>query len=355
MNVEPCDGLTRMLIVGFSRPGHMGDYLARAAARLGVDSRIMDAGEAESRTRVGRAIAWRYQGKKPGRIGAFGDRVIRECQRDRYNLVLTTGIAPLEKLHIGSLRALGATVVNYSTDDPWNPNLIRPWFQSTMPCYNGVFTTRRANVKEFRRAGVGFVEYLPFGYDEEIHRPALPKDQIAPESDVLFVGGCDDDRLPIISALIDEGLNLALFGGYWNRHRKTRPHWRGLVDQQVIRAASASTRVCLCLVRRANRDEHVMRSFEAAAIGGCILAEDTSDHRLLFGKGARYFKDTVALVREAKELLKNGEARVALTRQLQDVMNNVGHLHTYASRLRRIIDVSLDYRREGGDRGHSFI
>ncbi len=62
-------------------------------------------------------------------------------------------------------------------------------------------------------------------------------------------------------------------------HPITRANWRGVADQDTIRSASAAARVCLCLVRRANRDGHVMRSFEAAVIGGCILAQDTADHR----------------------------------------------------------------------------
>ena len=160
-------------------------------------------------------------------------------------------------------------------------------------------------------------------------------------SDVLFVGGCDSDRLYLISAIIDAGLDVALFGGYWNRHSKTRSHWRGIADQDTIRSASASTRVCLCLVRRANRDGHVMRSFEAAAIGGCILAEDTADHRELFGtenQTVRYFQTVEQLIQQAKSLVGDAEARRRLSVQLREKL--AGGKHTYVDRLSAMLRLS---------------
>jgi spore maturation protein CgeB len=158
---------------------------------------------------------------------------------------------------------------------------------------------------------------------------------------VLFVGGCDADRLPLIGALIDAGLSVALFGGYWNRHSKTRPYWRGMADQDTIRAASAAARVCLCLVRRANRDGHVMRSFEAAAIGGCILAEDTADHRELFGPqdhAVRYFRTMAEMVQQAKMLVADAEMRRRLSFELRKRLR-LGS-HTYADRLAEMLRLS---------------
>src|SRR5262249_2511280 len=153
-------------------------------------------------------------------------------------------------------------------------------------------------------------------------------------SDVLFVGGCDRDRLPLIEALIESGLKMALFGGYWDKYPVTRPHWRGIADQPAIRSASAAARVCLCLVRRANRDAHVMRSFEAAAIGGCIIAEDTADHRDIFGSDndtVRYFKSASEMVQQAQLLVADSEARCRLSTQLRSRF--AASTNTYTNRL----------------------
>jgi spore maturation protein CgeB len=330
----------KLLIIGFNQPGQMGHYLAAAARRLELDFDIMDAGEAEARSRVARSFHWRCRDKRPGRLDRFADRVLDSCGGRRRDLVLTTGRAPLDRLHIEKLHQLGSTVVNYSTDDPWNPVLRASWFLAALPAYDAIFTPRRANIGDFLRSGVRIVEYLPFAYDPDVHRPWREDAPAAAPSDILFVGGCDSDRLPLISVLIDAGLNVALFGGYWGRHAKTRPYWRGIADQDTIRAASAATRVCLCMGRRANRDGHAMRSFEAAAIGGCVLAEESADHRELFGpdnQAVRYFRTPAELVEGAKFLVANANERCRLAAALRDRL--VLGRHTYTDRLAAILGV----------------
>jgi spore maturation protein CgeB len=330
-----------LLIIGFTQPGHMGSYLAAAARQLDLDYEIIDAGGAEADSRIVRSFCWRFRDRRPGRLDRFAARVLDICQAKRPGTVLTTGCAPLNRPHVEKLRGFGARVFNYSTDDPWNPALRASWFLSTLPAYDAVFTPRRANIEDFRRCGVRAVQYLPFAYDPDMHRPWPENAPAGAPSDVIFVGGCDADRLPLISALIDSGLNVALFGGYWDRHSTTRPHWRGIADQDTIRAASAEARVCLCVGRRANRDGHAMRSFEAAAIGGCILAEDSADHRELFGPddhAVRYFKAHAQMVEQAKFLVANAEARRQLALKLRERL--AGGKHTYADRLAAMLHMS---------------
>jgi spore maturation protein CgeB len=331
---KPPNPVTRLLIVGFSQAGHMGSYLGAAAEQLGIDYKTVDASNAEARTRIGRSFYWHLSDKRPARLDRFGAQVLDTCVSTQRDVVLTTGRAPLNRRHIERLRGLGIKAINYSTDDPWNPAQRAEWFLSALPAYDAVFTPRHANFDDFRRLGVRAVHYLPFAHDPEIHRP-WPKDAPASApSDVIFVGGCDVDRLPLISALIDQRLQLALFGGYWGEHPKTRAFWRGIADQNAIRSASAAARICLCLVRRANRDGHTMRSFEAAAIGACILAEDTPDHQELFGPNdhaVRYFKNIPEMVQQAKCLLGDPAARLRLSVQLRETFE--ARKHTYANRL----------------------
>jgi spore maturation protein CgeB len=327
----------KLLIVGLKQAGQMGSYLASAATQLKLGFRIADASEAEASTRFGRSFHWRLRDKRPGRIAQFNATLLDICKEMRPDLLLTTGRAPLERVHLERIRTFGTKIINYSTDDPWNPALRASWFLEAIPYYDAIFTTRRANLDDFRRCGVMTVHYLPFAFDPLVHRP-WPDSRSAHPSDVLFVGGCDVDRLPLISALIDAGLELALFGGYWNRYTKTRRFWRGLADQDTIRAASSAARVCLCLVRRANRDENVMRSFEAAAIGGCILAEDTTDHRELYGDAARYFSSLPQLVERARELIANTQLRFELSNNLRKRI--VSGRNTYADRLTMMLQLS---------------
>ena len=331
----------KLLIVGFRGPGQLGGYIESAARRLGIDHYLIDAKDAEASTRVGRSFYWHFRDKRFARLQQFGARVLDICESSHWDVVLTTtGRAPLDRSHVGKLRQRGIKVYNYSTDDPWNPNMQAHWFLSTLPAYDAIFTPRRANLEDFRNCGAQNVQYLPFGYDPEVHRPWPANAPADAPSDVLFVGGCDRDRLPLIKALIESGLKVALFGGYWDKYPVTRAHWRGKTDQPAIRSASAAASVCLVLVRRANRDGHVMRSFEAAAIGGCILAEDTADHRELFGPdddAVRYFKSTSEMVQLAQVLAADPEARSRLSARL--CSRFAASKNTYADRLAKMLQL----------------
>lgn len=342
----------KILIVGYNEPGQMGNYLAAAAESLGVEHRIIDANAAEASNRIVQALYWRFGDRKPRYLHNFGATVVQTCTDFKPNVVITTGVrAPLDRVHLFQLSQLGIKILNYSTDDPWNPVLHASWFISTLPLYDAIFTPRRSNIREFRSCGARAIHYLPFGYDPTVHRP-LPATEKEPAWDVLFVGGCDEERLPFIAALAKAGLKLSLFGRYWDRNPRTREFWRGVADQGTIRAASADSRLSVCLVRRANRDGHVMRSYEAAAVGGCILAEDTADHRELFGPhdhAVRYFKTIPQLVDQAKILATDPELRNRLAAQLRKRMNN--RTDTYADRLKTMLQlVDLRTKRAPADR-----
>jgi spore maturation protein CgeB len=329
----------KLLIIGYSQAGQMGNYLASAAEKLGLDYRIMDMGKAEAGTRIAQSVYWRFRDRRPAKLAHFAAQVLATCVEMKPDIVLTTGIrVPLERSHLEKIRELGTTVINYSTDDPWNPILHSKWFTLAIPSYDVVFTPRRANLDEFFRCGVRAIHYMPFAYDPLIHKRWPESMPSGAPSDVLFVGGCDDERLPLISALGEAGFKLALFGRYWNHHSKTRPYWRGVADQDIIGAASATAAICLCLVRRANRDSHVMRSFEAAAIGGCILAEDTADHRELFGPAAYYFQTIPEMVQQAKILRADADLRRRLALALSERM--AGRKDTYADRLAEMLRLS---------------
>src|SRR5262245_33624264 len=83
----------------------------------------------------------------------------------------------------------------------------------------------------------------------------------------------------------------------------------------VLRNAIAGAAVCLCLVRRSNRDGHSMRSFEVPAAGGCMLVEDTEEHREFFGpsgEAVMYFQSIHEMVEAARRLVREPETRVRL-------------------------------------------
>jgi spore maturation protein CgeB len=342
---ETTGGERRLVIVGFRGETHVGSSFARAANRLGLDAHFVDAHAAFAAPRPVRAFTWRLLGHRPPRLDALSQAVLAVCERWRPRWLLTTGLAPVDAQALASIGRLGVSRVNYLTDDPWNPAFRAGWFFEALRQYDQVYTPRRANLEDLTRHGCTAVAYVPFGFDPDLsfrQEPATPREWSHFATDVAFVGGADRDRVPYIRALLGAGVRVGLYGGYWERFRETRQCGRGHADLATVRKATSAARVSLCLVRRANRDGHVMRSLEIPAMGGCMLAEDTDEHRALLGPpgdAAAYFRTIPEMLEQLLGLLAAPQERQRLsTSGLHHIQT--GH-HTYADRLRTMLESAV--------------
>jgi spore maturation protein CgeB len=333
----------RLAIVGAFDGTHLGASLGRAATQLGIDALKFDVAEAIGRSRLLRAGLWHFAGRRPLLLNRFSAMVVEACDAHRPDILITTGAGPLTAGALRMLRAFGIACVNYSTDDPWNPALRASWHLRALPEYDAVFTTRRANIRNFRDIGCRNVHYLPFGYDECLLRNPLFAAH-GPAPDVLFIGGADPDRVAFMSEFLRIGPRVALVGGYWERFPATRGHALGRQRPAEVCALTVAAKVNLCLVRRANRDGHVMRSFEIAALGGCMLAEDTLEHREIFGPGDEavvYFSTPREAAEQASALLANPAERARLSTAVQSRIS--GGAHTYRDRLYCILKAVTEF------------
>ena len=264
---------TELVIVGAKGGTNVGESLFVGASELGLSAELVDVKAAWEGPTLARRLSWHLLGRRPLRLGRFGKELLARASVLRPRWLLTVGIAPVDLNTVRSLRAIGIKVFNYLTDDPWNPAHQAPWALKALSAYDCIFSPRRANLADLERLGCREVRYVPFGYDPRHSFRELPEPALA--SEVIFVGGADADRVPWMAALLDAGIDLALYGDYWDRFASTRGRSRGHATPEVIRRATASAKLAVCLVRRANRDGHVMRSLEVPATGTCMLAEDT--------------------------------------------------------------------------------
>jgi spore maturation protein CgeB len=329
-----------LAIVGAFDGTHVGASLERAAERQRMTVTRFDTADAMRANRLLRAALWRIGGHRPARLDAFSDEVVAGCAEARPALLIATGAAPLTRSALRRLRGIGVACFNYSTDDPWNKAMRASWYLRALPEYAAVFTTRSANLNCFRNIGVADVRYLPFGYDDELF-PAPPERRAVPSYDVLFVGGADDDRISFITRFLQSRLSVALVGGYWQRCPATRPYALGRQPPEAVAHLTAASRINLCLVRRANRDGHVMRSFEIAALGGVMLAEDTAEHRQIFGPDGQavvYFRTPEDAVIRARALLSDDAERARLSAAARQCIVAGGH--TYRDRLNAMLTVA---------------
>jgi spore maturation protein CgeB len=331
---------TPILIIGHEGGAHVGGSLLRAARETGLPALLVDMQAAYAAPRVIARLNWWLRDRRPTHLGRFSEAVVARMEQERPRLVLVTGLAPLDQRALREARRLGVPTAVFLTDDPWNPAFKSRWFLDALPFYDRVFTARRANLSDLVRHGCQAVEYLPFGYDPNLFFPDPPPEaaRAGYAADVFFAGGADGDRRPFVAALLQAGFSMALYGQYWNRFPDARRFARGIGTPQDLRHAIAASKVCLGLVRRANRDGHSMRSIEVPAAGGCFLVERTAEHEELFGPAGEavlYFDGLSDMVPQVRTLVADEPLRRRLAARAHAKIVEGGH--TYRHRLLRLI------------------
>jgi hypothetical protein len=303
-------------------------------------------------------LGYRLLHRRPLTYWALNRALAKKARRFKPDLVLLSKGAYVSRRSLERIkRETGAVLVNYATDDPFNPRVNSPDLLRCIPSYDLYACTKRAIMEDIRRAGCSRVAYVPFAYKPSLHfpeRPSLAQEKARFCSDVVFVGGCDRDRSPYFETLLRElpRIRLHLYGGYWNHHSLLRGYHRGFAMGRDFRLALGGAKISINLVRRANRDGHVMRTFEIPACGSFMLAERTQEHLELYeeGKEAGYFGSPEELVEKVRHYLAHGSERERIAGAAHRRVTSGGH--TYKDRLQqmlRIADRSVPLFTAAGD------
>ena len=339
--------LPLLLIADTSLPEALGSKFLRGAQRAGLDPKrdlvVAYTSPAPafspSMGRVRGKVFYRLADRRSWEWWGFQRKLVALIKQHTPRLVLVTGILPLTPRVFEAIRTSGGRVVNYLTDDPWNPIHRRRCFLRNLKRYDHIFSTKEALQPRLEAAGTPSTSLLPFAYDPALHHPI---DTIDPEpADVLFIGTGAAERLPWLAALADlPGVRLRIHGNSWEG--LSTPSWKkgpALVGEDYCRAIG-SAQIVLGLLRQANGDLSTDRSYEIGAIGGCGLYQDTSEHRTLLEDypDAGFFKDPSELRARVQTLLSD--------RELQQQLREGGAValrkaeQTYGARLRTILDWS---------------
>ncbi|MDP4148456.1 MAG: glycosyltransferase [Bacteroidota bacterium] len=193
----------------------------------------------------------------------------------------------------------GIILVNYNPDNPFlftgkgsgNSNIAR-----SINLFDLHFTYNLEIRKRLEEEYHARTAILPFGFDIDpaVYRECISQDEVLR---VCFLGNPDKQRVAFINELAAQGITLDLYGNHWNEWLQ-QPHVRcfdpvyGLDMWKVLRRY----RVQLNLMRIHNQDSHNMRTFEVPAIGGIMLAPDTTEHRIYFTD-----KEEIFLYRDAAD------------------------------------------------------
>ncbi len=324
----------KILIAGNEGGTNVGASLQRAADSLGHAVEYKPIADAFAGPSAVRLVSWHLLGRRPPRLRSFSAELVESVEAWRPHLLLATGTAPITGAALEQVRALGTVSANFLTDDPWNKTFRGSWLLDSIARYDVIFSPRRSNLEDLQILGCGAVQYLPFGYDGDLFFPVPAEER---RYDVIFAAAADADRVPYIDALLQRGYAVGLFGAYWNRFRHTRGRAGEWLSPSRLRSSVGAARTALCLVRRANRDGHVMRTYELAAMRACILAEDTVEQREILGEAAVYFQTIPEMFDRLDALLADERERERLAQAAFERITGGGN--TYHDRLVSMLDV----------------
>lgn len=331
-----------LFIANTSQDFHIGAMLVRAAGNLeGVIAKSDTNGYAPSMNSLWGKLFFRIANRRPREWWHFNRKITEQIKVFVPKLVIVTGIFPLSDDVFQACHQANTKIVNYLTDDPWNPQHYCPPFRFNLASYDCIFSTKRAIIPDLLQAGVKAVHFLPFGFDPSVHYQPDEKNHNCGKNrfpEVCLVGGGDSQRQVFMSEFVHHFKGeLGLYGGYWNSN-KTLEHF----DRQTVYGESYCrvvrfSKINIGLIRHSNRDGHSMRSYEIPACGGLGLYQDTPEHRELFKDYPEYgfFSSPEDLSDKCHWLLDHPKEREEI--RLIGIKRVVKDTNTYEARLKTIL------------------
>lgn len=233
------------------------------------------------------------------------------------------------------IKSQGIKLINYNPDHPFrfvskgsgNHNVLR-----SIPIYDLHITYSKSIAKELKEKYKDIkVEILPFGYminDDEFEL-VKAEEEI---NKVCFIGYADSERADFIQDILNNGIEVEVFGDNWNRYflksnklLTINPSVKGIEYYKALR----KFRIQLNHFRKHNYGSHNMRTFEIPAVGGIQLAPYSEEHIEFFeeNKEIFFFKDIDDLIRKIMTIksLTHEESNAVRINARQKCINSAYH------------------------------
>ena len=210
-----------------------------------------------------------------------------------------------------------ATIIGYSPDDMMVPANKSKRFVASLPFYDVFFTTKSFHLTELTELGCRNVQFIDNAYHEDLHHPVKvsKEDRRRFGHEVIFIGSFEDERADFIRYLAENGISVRVWGdSLWKTFKNPPPlmklEYRPIFADDYTTAVCASD-ICLCFLRKLNRDLQTTRSVEIPACGTLMVAERTHEHLSLFADNeeAVFFDTKEELLKKVEFYLRHPKDR----------------------------------------------
>jgi spore maturation protein CgeB len=354
----------KILYLGEIGPGQTALMRMRALERLGHAVRGVRTMEPwKHASWIKRQVQRRTQ--RGSIVEEINSTVLSAARQFRPALVWADKQEFLRVETIEELRKLGARSVHFTPDPYFSLDWKRTrLMDQAMATFDAIICCKSYEQKQYEALGKPVI-YMPLGYCDEVHRPLLSNDARWTCA-VGFLGGWEPRRERLLHAVAAAGVELKIWGGYWDFLRNgkwtlrqhiilrqlagedcfrfhrddflARAHQGGEVYDDDYARALTGSKIGLGLLRKVCPDQHTTRSFEIPACGSLLLADRTEEHQEFFeeGKEAEFFASLDELLEKVKFYSGNASARERIA--------EAGHKrcingkYAYVHRLRTALD-----------------
>ncbi|MEO5718836.1 MAG: glycosyltransferase [Chthoniobacterales bacterium] len=328
----------KILYLGDIGPGQTCRMRMRALERLGhqvLGSNTV--GPWRQATWLQRQVQRRMQ--RGPVIEAINGDVLSAAREFRPNMVWADKQEFLRIETLEELRRLGARLVHFTPDPYFSLSWKRTrLMDATMREFDVLVYCKSYEKAAYEALGKHAI-YMPLGYCDETHRP-LPSTDPRWHCQLGFLGGWEPRREQLLTPMAEAGLDLKIWGGYWDHLRDGR--WtvrRKIIMDQLAGGepyriqrneslaaclqggevygddyarALTGSRIGLGFLRKVCPDQHTTRTFEIPACGSMLLADRTREHQEFFaeGKEAEFFDSEQECLDKAKFYVRHTDTRV---------------------------------------------
>jgi len=232
------------------------------------------------------------------------------------------------------------TVVNWNPDNPFQVRSQASeatTYLNALPAYDFVFTWGEFLIERLENHDAQCAEYLPFGWDPELHLQTESVDQY--ECDVVFLGIRSKKRERFLSVLSD--FDFDLWGNYWLTRcwdlSLRRCHRGSKLSGGEYAKAMSSAKIVINIVADHNVPAHNMRTFEVPATESVLATTRTPGQQEFFkeDQDVVMFETPDELRKKVSYYLDNERERKMITTRGRKAIVD----HTYADRMRSIINL----------------
>jgi len=327
----------KILFLGQIGEGQTSLMRMKALRRLGHD--VVGVHTTEAWTQASWfARQWQRRLQLGPIIDAINAKVLATARQFQPDLVWAEKQEYVRVETLLALRKLGARLVHFTPD----PYFTLDWkrtrlMDAAMKEFDVLVYCKSYEQAGYEALGKPLV-YMPLGYCDEVHRP-LPSNDPRWHCALGFLGGWEPRREELLAQIAEAGLDLKIWGGYWDFLRDGRWTLRRkiILDQlaggetyrihcnQKLAAclqggevyaddyarALTGSKIGLGFLRNVCPDQHTTRTFEIPACGSMLLADRTREHQEFFeeGKEAEFFDSVDECVDKVKFYTPNERAR----------------------------------------------